>query len=102
MWLLNRELIGRCVNEQNKIILYSLGTQQSNCTIQLNHIYHVRGNRLKKGAIITNNTRFAFRSSSALFYIFIQVSREMWHYDAYGYLQLEWKIRQKKKHSFGL
>jgi len=72
MWLLNRELIHRCVTEQANITLNSLGTQQSNCVIQLNHIYHENGNRLKKGAIITPKTRFAFRSSSALFYIFIQ------------------------------
>ena len=47
MWLLNRELIGRCVSEQQKIVMYSLGTNNNNCTIQLNNIYQKSGHRLK-------------------------------------------------------
>jgi hypothetical protein len=89
MWLLNRELAGRCVTESSKIS-YASGAPL-NCSIQLsvNHIYHENGSRLKRGALIKKNTRYSFRSASALFYIFIQVSREMWHNDAYGYLQYQ-------------
>ena len=44
---------------------------------------------MKKGAIITDQTRFAFRSGTGLFHILIQVSKEMFDWDAYGYMQYQ-------------
>lgn len=39
--------------------------------------------------LITDETKIVLRSSSALVYIFIQMSTEMWDYDAYGQLYYE-------------
>jgi len=42
-----------------------------------------------KCGFITDNTNFVLRSYTAKVYLFIQMSAEMWEYDAYGYLQFE-------------
>ena len=38
---------------------------------------------------ISDSTNFVLRSYTAKVYVFIQMSSEMWEYDAYGYLQFE-------------
>nr|CAB3237409.1 DEP domain-containing protein 5-like [Phallusia mammillata] len=42
-----------------------------------------------KCGFISDHTNFVLRSSTAKVYLFIQMSAEMWEYDAYGYLQFE-------------
>ena len=59
-------------------------------TIQISQIYGQNGQRLKRGAIcIKNTTRLSYRSLTGVFHILIQVSKEMFDWDAYGYLQYQ-------------
>uniref|UniRef100_A0A8C5FSI2 DEP domain-containing protein n=1 Tax=Gadus morhua TaxID=8049 RepID=A0A8C5FSI2_GADMO len=48
----------------------------------------VRGEKVSCG-YISENTRVVFRSTSAMVYIFIQMSSEMWDFDIYGDLYFE-------------
>ena len=59
-------------------------------TIQITQIYGQNGQRMKRGAIcIKNTTRLSYRSLTGVFHILIQVSKEMFDWDAYGYLQYQ-------------
>lgn len=40
--------------------------------------------RQRKSALVTSETRTVFRSESAKFYIFVQLSKEMWAFDDDG------------------
>ncbi|KAK9712490.1 vacuolar membrane-associated protein iml1, partial [Basidiobolus ranarum] len=87
MWRLKMSLNGTCVHVGKKISF-------AGCVrVQVKEIY-VGGNTVMCG-YITENTRTIFRSESAKYYIFIQMSREMWDFDEDGMLFFE-----KATHNF--
>ena len=47
-----------------------------------------RGDRVACG-VITQDTKVVFRSTTAMVYLFIQMSSEMWDFDMYGDLYFE-------------
>ena len=47
-----------------------------------------QGNRVSSG-LITADTKVVFRSPTAMVYLFIQMSSEMWHFDVHGELFFE-------------
>lgn len=55
--------------------------------LQVNELW-INGNMVKCG-LVTDSTRIVLRSASALVYIFVQMSKEMWEFDKYGQLQFE-------------
>ena len=47
-----------------------------------------QGNRVSSG-VITTDTKVVFRSPTAMVYLFIQMSSEMWQFDVHGELFFE-------------
>ncbi|KAK9710310.1 vacuolar membrane-associated protein iml1 [Basidiobolus ranarum] len=87
MWRLKLSLNGTCVHVGKKVSF-------AGCVrVQVKEIY-VKGGTAMCG-YITENTRTIFRSESAKYYIFIQMSREMWDFDEDGMLFFE-----KATHNF--
>ncbi|ORX94228.1 hypothetical protein K493DRAFT_337883 [Basidiobolus meristosporus CBS 931.73] len=87
MWRLKMSLAGSCVHAGKKITF-------AGCVrVQVKEIY-AKGETAMCG-YITENTRTIFRSESAKYYIFIQMSREMWDFDEDGMLFFE-----KATHNF--
>ncbi|ORY00219.1 hypothetical protein K493DRAFT_392196 [Basidiobolus meristosporus CBS 931.73] len=87
MWRLKMSLNGTCVHVGKKISF-------AGCVrVQVKEIY-VAGKTVMCG-YITESTRTIFRSESAKYYIFIQMSREMWDFDEDGMLFFE-----KATHNF--
>ena len=54
---------------------------------QVNQLW-AQGNRVSSG-LITADTKVVFRSPTAMVYLFIQMSSEMWHFDVHGELFFE-------------
>ncbi|KAJ3011603.1 vacuolar membrane-associated protein iml1, partial [Thoreauomyces humboldtii] len=80
MWRLRTVLTGTCVYEGKKVL--SLGIRA-----QIKDIV-VAGKRASCG-YITENTKTIFRSETAKYFIFIQMSKEMWEFDEDGELYFE-------------
>ncbi|KAI8922182.1 hypothetical protein DFJ77DRAFT_425692, partial [Powellomyces hirtus] len=80
MWRLRTLLTGTCVYEGKKVL--SLGIRA-----QIKDIV-VAGRRASCG-YITENTKTIFRSETAKYFIFIQMSKEMWEFDEDGELYFE-------------
>ncbi|KAG9067913.1 vacuolar membrane-associated protein iml1 [Linnemannia hyalina] len=76
MWRLRTSLVGSCVYESKKIVY--LGCIRA----QVKEIYV--GNQSVPSGYISSDTRIIFRSESAKYFIFIQMSREMWEFDEDG------------------
>ncbi|KAH7031719.1 hypothetical protein BKA57DRAFT_370814, partial [Linnemannia elongata] len=76
MWRLRTSLVGSCVYESKKILY--LGCIRA----QVKEIYV--GNQSVPSGYISSDTRIIFRSESAKYFIFIQMSREMWEFDEDG------------------
>ena len=77
MWrLATNELSDTCVYKGKKILFVS------SLKSQVRHIY-VRGQKVQS-AYFSSRTKSIFRSESARYAIFIQMSREMWHFDTEG------------------
>ncbi|KAF9572963.1 vacuolar membrane-associated protein iml1 [Mortierella alpina] len=81
MWRLRTSLVGSCVYETKKIVY--LGCIRA----QVKEIYV--GNQSVPSGYITSETRIIFRSESAKYFIFIQMSREMWEFDEDGEIFFE-------------
>ncbi|GJJ78997.1 DEP domain-containing protein 5 [Entomortierella parvispora] len=81
MWRLRTSLVGTCVYEAKKILY--LGCIR----VQVKEIYV--GNQSVPSGYITADTRIIFRSESAKYFIFIQMSREMWEFDEDGEIFFE-------------
>ncbi|KAK3827688.1 MAG: hypothetical protein J3Q66DRAFT_291475, partial [Benniella sp.] len=81
MWRLRTSLVGTCVYEAKKIVF--LGCIRA----QVKEIYI--GNQSVSSGYITSETRIIFRSESAKYFIFIQMSREMWDFDEDGEIFFE-------------
>ncbi|KAF9375803.1 vacuolar membrane-associated protein iml1 [Podila verticillata] len=81
MWRLRTSLVGSCVYEAKKILY-------AGCIrVQVKEIYV--GNQSVPSGYITSDTRIIFRSESAKYFIFIQMSREMWEFDEDGEIFFE-------------
>ncbi|KAG0338314.1 vacuolar membrane-associated protein iml1 [Podila humilis] len=81
MWRLRTSLVGTCVYEAKKILF-------TGCIrVQVKEIYV--GNQSVPSGYITSDTRIIFRSESAKYFIFIQMSREMWEFDEDGEIFFE-------------
>ncbi|KAI8588635.1 hypothetical protein BDZ88DRAFT_498667 [Geranomyces variabilis] len=80
MWRMRTLLTGACVYQGKKVL--SLGVRA-----QIKDIV-VAGKRASCG-YITDNTKMIFRSETAKYFIFIQMSREMWEFDEDGELYFE-------------
>ncbi|XP_043924800.1 GATOR complex protein DEPDC5 [Protopterus annectens] len=80
MWRLKKSLVNTCAYITQKVELAGIRAQASELW--------VRGEKVTCG-YISEDTRVVFRSSSAMVYIFIQMSCEMWEFDIYGDLYFE-------------
>lgn len=77
MWrLATNELSDTCVYKGKRILFVG------SLKCQVRHIY-VRGQKVQS-AYFSSRTKPIFRSESARYAIFIQMSREMWHFDTEG------------------
>ncbi|XP_071790249.1 GATOR1 complex protein DEPDC5-like isoform X2 [Asterias amurensis] len=80
MWRLKNSLVRSCLHVQQKI-------EYSGIRAQVNELW-ARGEKVMCGAV-TEDTRVAFRSATAMVYMFIQMSSEMWDFDTCGDLYIE-------------
>ncbi|KAM4552846.1 GATOR1 complex protein DEPDC5 isoform 1-T1 [Odontesthes bonariensis] len=80
MWRLKKSLVSTCAYVTQKVEFAGIRAQASELWI--------KGEKVTCG-YISENTRVVFRSTSAMVYIFIQMSCEMWDFDIYGDLYFE-------------
>ncbi|XP_064646189.1 GATOR1 complex protein DEPDC5-like [Lineus longissimus] len=80
MWRLSKTLVNTCVYASKKI-------EFAEMRAQVNELWS-KGEKMTCG-YVTEDTRVVFRSSTAVISIFIQMSSEMWEFDAYGDLYFE-------------
>ncbi|XP_052464433.1 GATOR complex protein DEPDC5 isoform X6 [Carassius gibelio] len=80
MWRLKKSLVSTCAYVTQKVELAGIRAQASELW--------VKGEKVTCG-YISEDTRVVFRSTSAMVYIFIQMSCEMWDFDIYGDLYFE-------------
>lgn len=84
------EIHGKCISEGQRLTINTTSSSIKSTTIQISQIYGANGTRLKRGAICNKNTtRLSYRSLTGVFHILIQVSAEMFDWDAYGYMQYQ-------------
>ena len=77
MWrLANSCLVGQCIYKGQKVNF------MNNITVEVKRI-HCNGH-LVKSALFTPTTKPIFRSRSARYVLFVQMSKEMWEFDAEG------------------
>ncbi|KAI9272814.1 hypothetical protein BDA99DRAFT_556413 [Phascolomyces articulosus] len=81
MWRLQQSLNGTCVYAEKKILFAGV----IKATVRRQFI----NDREMFSGYISENTRMIFRSSSAKYFLFIQLSREMWEFDEDGELYFE-------------
>nr|XP_026695007.1 GATOR complex protein DEPDC5-like isoform X2 [Ciona intestinalis] len=80
MWRMKKTFLNSCVYIDQYLPFSGIRAQVS----------ELWSNSMKvRCGYITDNTNFVLRSYTAEVYVFIQMSSEMWEYDAYGYLQFE-------------
>uniref|UniRef100_A0A8C7TKI9 DEP domain containing 5, GATOR1 subcomplex subunit n=1 Tax=Oncorhynchus mykiss TaxID=8022 RepID=A0A8C7TKI9_ONCMY len=75
MWRLKKSLVSTCAYVTQKVEFAGIRAQASELW--------VKGEKVTCG-YISEDTRVVFRSTSAMVYIFIQMSCEMWDFDIYG------------------
>nr|XP_019963924.1 PREDICTED: DEP domain-containing protein 5 isoform X4 [Paralichthys olivaceus] len=80
MWRLKKSLVTTCAYVTQKVEFAGIRAQASELW--------VKGEKVTCG-YISEDTRVVFRSTSAMVYIFIQMSCEMWDFDIYGDLYFE-------------
>ncbi|XP_065146520.1 GATOR1 complex protein DEPDC5 isoform X2 [Paramisgurnus dabryanus] len=80
MWRLKKGLVSTCAYVTQKVEFAGIRAQASELW--------VKGEKVTCG-YISEDTRVVFRSTSAMVYIFIQMSCEMWDFDIYGDLYFE-------------
>ena len=102
MWRIKKKLVNYCVFLNKKVELCG-----GSIRCYINELYasdsdlcmketENRANLEENGSVfrvacgvITSNTQIVFRSTSAMVYLFIQMSSEMWDHDSYGDLYFE-------------
>ncbi|XP_061694755.1 GATOR1 complex protein DEPDC5 isoform X5 [Syngnathoides biaculeatus] len=80
MWRLKKSLVSTCAYVSQKVEFAGIRSQASELW--------VKGEKVTCG-YISEDTRVVFRSTSAMVYIFIQMSCEMWDFDINGDLYFE-------------
>ncbi|XP_072043182.1 LOW QUALITY PROTEIN: GATOR1 complex protein DEPDC5-like [Amphiura filiformis] len=80
MWRLKQNMVGACVYIGKTV-------EFSGIRAQVSELWS-RGERVMCGAL-SQDTRVAFRSSTAMVYMFVQMSLEMWDFDSNGDLYFE-------------
>ncbi|KAG8146439.1 putative DEP domain-containing protein [Naja naja] len=80
MWRLKKSLVGTCAYITQKV-------EYAGIRAQAGELW-VKSEKVTCG-YISKDTRVVFRSTSAMVYIFIQMSCEMWDFDIYGDLYFE-------------
>ncbi|KAI9090277.1 hypothetical protein DFS34DRAFT_585200 [Phlyctochytrium arcticum] len=80
MWRLKTLLTGTCVYQGKKITSLGIRAQIKDVVV---------GGRKVACAYITENTKTIFRSETAKYFLFVQMSREMWEFDEDGELYFE-------------
>ncbi|XP_038649235.1 GATOR complex protein DEPDC5 isoform X2 [Scyliorhinus canicula] len=80
MWRLKKNLVNTCAYVTQKVEYAGIRAQASELW--------VKGEKVTCG-YISEDSRVVFRSASAMVYIFIQMSCEMWDFDIYGDLYFE-------------
>uniref|UniRef100_A0A669BXG9 DEP domain containing 5, GATOR1 subcomplex subunit n=1 Tax=Oreochromis niloticus TaxID=8128 RepID=A0A669BXG9_ORENI len=80
MWRLKKSLVSTCAYVSQKVEFAGIRAQASELW--------VKGEKVTCG-YISEDSRVVFRSTSAMVYIFIQMSCEMWDFDIYGDLYFE-------------
>ncbi|KAJ3248229.1 vacuolar membrane-associated protein iml1 [Chytriomyces hyalinus] len=80
MWRLKLALINKCVYTGKKIQTLGVRAQVKDLVI---------GGKEAACAVVTESTKLVFRSHSAKFFIFVQMSNEMWEFDDDGQLYFE-------------
>uniref|UniRef100_A0A8D2KY17 DEP domain-containing protein n=1 Tax=Varanus komodoensis TaxID=61221 RepID=A0A8D2KY17_VARKO len=80
MWRLKKSLVGTCAYITQKVEFAGIRAQAGELW--------VKSEKVTCG-YISEDTRVVFRSTSAMVYIFIQMSCEMWDFDIYGDLYFE-------------
>ncbi|XP_057684486.1 GATOR complex protein DEPDC5 isoform X1 [Corythoichthys intestinalis] len=80
MWRLKKSLVTTCAYVSQKV-------EYAGVRSQVGELW-VKGEKVTCG-YISEDTRVVFRSTSAMVYIFIQMSCEMWDFDIYGDLYFE-------------
>ena len=102
MWRIKKKLVNTCVFLNKKVEIcggsircYINEMWASDSEICLKETEN-RANLVENGSVfrvacgvITPNTQIVFRSTSAMVYLFIQMSSEMWDHDSYGDLYFE-------------
>ncbi|KAM3588807.1 vacuolar membrane-associated protein iml1 [Umbelopsis sp. WA50703] len=81
MWRLQQSLRGTCVYSEKKILYAGL--------IKATVKRLFSGDSLVTSGYVDSSTRAIFRSGSAKFFLFIQMSKEMWDFDEDGELHFE-------------
>jgi hypothetical protein len=81
MWCVRNYLLGSCAHLGQRLEIYKF------IKVVIDSMWS-KGERVKCGCI-TDDTRISFRSQTAQVNIFIQMSREMWEFDRFGYLYFE-------------
>nr|XP_006824338.1 PREDICTED: DEP domain-containing protein 5-like [Saccoglossus kowalevskii] len=99
MWRLKNSLVDSCVYITRKV-------EFSGIRAQISELW-AKSEKVACG-VISEVTKVVFRSSTAMVYLFLQMSSEMWEFDVYGDLYLEKAIefltelftRWKEKNNF--
>ncbi|KAJ3271438.1 vacuolar membrane-associated protein iml1 [Terramyces sp. JEL0728] len=91
MWQLKNSLIGNCVYVGKKVT--SLGVRGQIKGIYLNGVAKLSG-------YVSEQTRPIFRSETAKYFIFIQMSKEMWEFDEDGEIVFEKGVHVPLKTEF--
>ncbi|XP_057295818.1 GATOR complex protein DEPDC5-like isoform X1 [Hydractinia symbiolongicarpus] len=79
-WRLHQSLIGSCVYYCNKVTFV-------NMRVHVNEMW-MKGDKVACG-VVGDSTKIVYRSKSAKFHIFVQMSSEMWDFDYFGDLYFE-------------
>ncbi|CAG0899223.1 unnamed protein product, partial [Cyprideis torosa] len=86
MWKIKACLENTCIY-LNKKVEFCGGTVR--CSV---YEMWSKGDRVGSG-IVNKDTKIVFRSSTAMVYLFIQMSSEMWEFDHFGYLYFEKAVK---------
>lgn len=92
MWRLQQNLKGTCVYHEKKILF--AGSIKATVKRLFAHEEQM------SSGYITETTRMIFRSASAKYFLFIQMSREMWEFDEDGELYFEKAVSNFLPHLF--
>lgn len=92
MWRLQQNLKGTCVYHEKKILF--AGSIKATVKRLFAH------DEQMTSGYITETTRMIFRSASAKYFLFIQMSREMWEFDEDGELYFEKAVSNFLPHLF--